>query len=114
MLPVNQLPSRLPRQLQRLVMTAAACTTKMTGGFSCSTWGAAGSMICLHAGFTSNWVCSLASMHTCMTFPTPPCCLLCSLQDPFAEKTVYNDGPVDKLFIKLFTQKMADQLEGGS
>lgn len=33
-------------------------------------------------------------------------------QDPFAEKTVYNDGPIDKLFIKLFTQKMADQLEG--
>lgn len=25
---------------------------------------------------------------------------------------MYNDGPVDKLFIKLFTQKMADQLEG--
>jgi hypothetical protein len=38
---------------------------------------------------------------------------LCT-QDPFAEKTVYNDGPVDKLFIKLFTQKMADQLEGES
>lgn len=36
----------------------------------------------------------------------------CCLQDPFAEKTVYNDGPVDKLFIKLFTQKMADQLDG--
>jgi hypothetical protein len=34
------------------------------------------------------------------------------LQDPFAEKTVYNDNMVDKLFIKLFTQKMADQLEG--
>jgi hypothetical protein len=25
---------------------------------------------------------------------------------------VYNDGHVDKLFIRLFTQKMADQLEG--
>jgi hypothetical protein len=36
------------------------------------------------------------------------------MQDPFAEKTVYNDGPIDKLFIKLFTQKMADQLEGES
>jgi hypothetical protein len=38
----------------------------------------------------------------------------CVMQDPFAEKTVYNDGPIDKLFIKLFTQKMADQLEGES
>lgn len=38
------------------------------------------------------------------------CCA--ELQDPFAEKTVYSDGPVDKLFIRLFTQKMADQLEG--
>jgi hypothetical protein len=36
------------------------------------------------------------------------------MQDPFAEKTIYNDGPIDKLFIKLFTQKMADQLEGES
>jgi hypothetical protein len=25
---------------------------------------------------------------------------------------VYNDSLIDKLFIKLFTQKMADQLEG--
>lgn len=33
-------------------------------------------------------------------------------KDPFAEKTVYNDNMVDKLFIRLFTQKMADQLEG--
>lgn len=59
------------------------------------------------------------------TTPTALCCVtLCvrvcvaptntnKHQDPFAERTVYNDGPVDKLFIKLFTQKMADQLEGG-
>jgi hypothetical protein len=36
------------------------------------------------------------------------------MQDPFADKTVYADGPIDKLFIKLFTQKMADQLQGVS
>lgn len=40
------------------------------------------------------------------------CCVGATLQDPFAEKTVYNDGPVDRMFIKLFTQKMADQLDG--
>lgn len=39
-------------------------------------------------------------------------CWVVLVQDPFAEKTVYQDGPVDKMFIKLFTQKMADQLEG--
>jgi hypothetical protein len=36
------------------------------------------------------------------------------LQDPFADKTTYNDSPVDKVFIKLFTQKMADQLGPGA
>eukprot|EP00195_Chlamydomonas_chlamydogama_P006760 CAMPEP_0202905838 /NCGR_PEP_ID=MMETSP1392-20130828/36247_1 /ASSEMBLY_ACC=CAM_ASM_000868 /TAXON_ID=225041 /ORGANISM="Chlamydomonas chlamydogama, Strain SAG 11-48b" /LENGTH=270 /DNA_ID=CAMNT_0049594119 /DNA_START=48 /DNA_END=860 /DNA_ORIENTATION=- len=31
-------------------------------------------------------------------------------KDPFAEKTVYRDGPVDLTFIKLYSQKMAAQL----
>lgn len=47
-----------------------------------------------------------------MQAATDPATMLLLTQDPFAEKTVYNDGPVDKLFIRLFTQKMADQLEG--
>jgi hypothetical protein len=34
--------------------------------------------------------------------------------DPFGELTVYNDSPVDKFFIKLYSQKMADQLKGGA
>ncbi|GLI66286.1 hypothetical protein VaNZ11_010047 [Volvox africanus] len=33
-------------------------------------------------------------------------------KDPFAEKTTYNDNPLDKLFIKLYSKKMADQLQG--
>eukprot|EP00877_Chromochloris_zofingiensis_P008838 jgi/Chrzof1/4207/Cz14g03040.t1 len=36
------------------------------------------------------------------------------MQDPFAEKTVYNDNAIDKFFIKLYSQKMADQLDGVS
>ena len=39
---------------------------------------------------------------------------VCLQVDPFATKTVYNDGFVDKLFIKLFSQKMAAQLPGES
>ncbi|KXZ52473.1 hypothetical protein GPECTOR_9g517 [Gonium pectorale] len=34
------------------------------------------------------------------------------MKDPFAEKTVYNDNFLDKLFIKLYSKKMADQLQG--
>jgi hypothetical protein len=45
--------------------------------------------------------------------PAPTeCRCLCNLQDPFAEKTVYNDNAIDKFFIKLYSQKMADQLTG--
>ncbi|GIL90818.1 hypothetical protein Vretimale_16791 [Volvox reticuliferus] len=33
-------------------------------------------------------------------------------KDPFAEKTTYNDNFLDKLFIKLYSKKMADQLPG--
>ncbi len=33
-------------------------------------------------------------------------------QDPFADKTVYKDNPLDRLFIRLFTKKMAAQLSG--
>jgi hypothetical protein len=36
------------------------------------------------------------------------------LQDPFAEKTVYHDNAIDKFFIKLYSQKMADQLNGAA
>lgn len=37
---------------------------------------------------------------------------LCHHQDPFAERTTYNDNAVDRFFIKLYSQKMADQLDG--
>ncbi|KAG2485709.1 hypothetical protein HYH03_015593 [Edaphochlamys debaryana] len=33
-------------------------------------------------------------------------------KDPFAEKTVYKDNFFDLLFIKLYSKKMADQLQG--
>lgn len=41
-----------------------------------------------------------------------PRCMHC-LQDPFAERTIYNDSPLEKVFIRLFTQKIADQLGPG-
>lgn len=33
-------------------------------------------------------------------------------QDPFAERTEYHDGLVDRLFIKIFCIKLAEQLKG--
>eukprot|EP00878_Enallax_costatus_P007865 GHUV01008230.1.p1 GENE.GHUV01008230.1~~GHUV01008230.1.p1 ORF type:complete len:294 (+),score=80.49 GHUV01008230.1:154-1035(+) len=34
-------------------------------------------------------------------------------KNPFAERTVYNDSPLEQVFIRLFTQKIADQLGPG-
>jgi hypothetical protein len=39
----------------------------------------------------------------------------CPKVDPFApeNRVTYNDGLLDKIFMRLFTQKIADQLEPG-
>ncbi|KAI8472878.1 MAG: hypothetical protein J3K34DRAFT_412763 [Monoraphidium minutum] len=41
-----------------------------------------------------------------------PVCVAQQVKDPFAEKTTYYDNAIDKFFIKLYSQKMADQLDG--
>ncbi len=41
-----------------------------------------------------------------------PFCTVLVLQDPFAERTVYKDNFLDKLFIKLYSRKMAALLPG--
>ena len=32
------------------------------------------------------------------------------LQDPFQDKTIYHDNLIDKLFVRIFASKMAEQL----
>lgn len=36
--------------------------------------------------------------------------LMAAVQDPFAKKEVYHDGPINSFFIKYFSAKMAEQL----